>query len=144
MQHALWTHREPTEAARLAALDGIAILDADRRFLHMNAAHAEYYGYDNPQELIGRAWQDLYDQEQVHSFENTAFAEVADDRSSVFHAFFSNKPRGLGLGLAISKSIIRAHGGELQLMSHNEGGTPFCFSLAVHHERTDKRGRLNQ
>jgi signal transduction histidine kinase len=48
---------------------------------------------------------------------------------SVFDAFYTTKVDGLGLGLAISRSIISVHGGRLWA-SRNEGrGTCFHFTL---------------
>jgi PAS domain S-box-containing protein len=44
-------------------------------------------------------------------------------------SYQSDKPGGLGLGLAISRSIIEAHGGQLELDSGREGGTTFSFTL---------------
>lgn len=43
------------------AADGIAILDADGRYRYVNPVHAELYGYDDPAELVGGHWRDLYD-----------------------------------------------------------------------------------
>lgn len=43
------------------AADGIAVLDADGRYRYVNSAHAELYGYDDPAELVGGHWRDLYD-----------------------------------------------------------------------------------
>ena len=47
---------------------------------------------------------------------------VAEDtRDMLFQPFFSTKPLGVGLGLAISKQIVDAHGGSIQLESRAEG-----------------------
>lgn len=51
------------------SMDGVAILDSSGRFIYMNKAHAEVYGYSNPQELIGQHWHKLYDQESIEEFE---------------------------------------------------------------------------
>jgi C4-dicarboxylate-specific signal transduction histidine kinase len=47
----------------------------------------------------------------------------------MFDAFFSTKAEGLGMGLAISRSIIEAHGGQIWASSNSEGGATFHFTL---------------
>lgn len=54
--------------------------------------------------------------------------EIAD---RVFEAFRSTKADGMGLGLAISRSIIEAHGGRIWVMPNSERGTVFHFTLPV-------------
>jgi len=49
----------------------------------------------------------------------------------VFDPFFSTKPRGLGLGLSISRSIATAHGGRLWVENNSEGGATFHLVLPV-------------
>lgn len=53
---------------------------------------------------------------------------------SVFHPFVTTKREGLGVGLAISRTIIQAHGGELYHRPNPEGGAIFGFSLPIHQE----------
>jgi C4-dicarboxylate-specific signal transduction histidine kinase len=48
----------------------------------------------------------------------------------VFEAFYTTKPQGMGMGLAISRSIIEAHAGRLWARSNNpERGATFSFRL---------------
>jgi PAS domain S-box-containing protein len=47
----------------------------------------------------------------------------------VFEAFFTTKPQGTGMGLAISRRIIEAHGGRLWANPNTGGGATFQFTL---------------
>jgi C4-dicarboxylate-specific signal transduction histidine kinase len=49
----------------------------------------------------------------------------------MFDPFVTTKTHGLGMGLAISRSIIEAHGGRIWATSHAEGGTTVGFTLPV-------------
>jgi PAS domain S-box-containing protein len=50
-------------------------------------------------------------------------------REDIFDAFFTTKPQGTGMGLAISRSIIESHGGRLWATSNCERGAVFHFTL---------------
>lgn len=56
---------------------------------------------------------------------------LPEDAERIFDAFHSTKPTGLGLGLAISRTIIRAHGGQLWAERAEDRGTRFHFNLPL-------------
>jgi PAS domain S-box-containing protein len=49
----------------------------------------------------------------------------------LFTAFYTTKPQGMGMGLAISRSIIEAHGGRLWAVPNDGPGATFQFTLDV-------------
>jgi signal transduction histidine kinase len=53
----------------------------------------------------------------------------------LFDAFYTTKPKGLGMGLAISRSIIEAHGGRLWAKAIAPRGAIFQFALPIREER---------
>ncbi len=50
---------------------------------------------------------------------------------SIFGAFFTTKPHGMGLGLAICRLIIEHHGGQLTALSDGKNGSLFQFVLPI-------------
>ena len=53
------------------------------------------------------------------------------DRARVFEAFYTTKATGLGMGLAICRSIVEAHGGQLWATPNEPRGALFCMALPV-------------
>ena len=54
---------------------------------------------------------------------------LPDDERDIFDPFMTTKPQGLGLGLAISKSIIEKHGGRLSAERNADAGATFQVAI---------------
>lgn len=97
--------------------------------LVLNAAEASE-GHDDPEIVI-----------DVHNDSRWVYLAVSDCgpgvpedlRERIFEPFFTTKPggRGTGLGLAISRQLIRAAGGELELMPEASGLGGACFRIRL-------------
>jgi two-component system sensor histidine kinase DctS len=59
-----------------------------------------------------------------------------EDASQLFETFFTTKEEGMGMGLAISRSIIEAHDGRLWAENHPDGGAVFVFEIPVRKKLT--------
>jgi PAS domain S-box-containing protein len=72
-----------------------------------------------------------------NKYVNVMFADsgegVSQEKlSKIFEPFFTTKPKGTGLGLAVSYSIVRQHGGDIKVSSKGAGqGTTFTISFPL-------------
>ena len=55
----------------------------------------------------------------------------AQNIPKIFTHFFTSKPDGLGMGLSISRSIVEAHGGRLDVKNNPDHGATFYFIIPV-------------
>jgi C4-dicarboxylate-specific signal transduction histidine kinase len=54
-----------------------------------------------------------------------------DQLETIFNPFFTTKPSGLGMGLAICRRLISSNQGSIRASNHHAGGAEFAFSLPV-------------
>ena len=54
---------------------------------------------------------------------------TGDEEAELFEPFYTTKEAGMGMGLSISRSIVRAHGGRVWFTRNADRGTTFHFTL---------------
>jgi len=70
------------------------------------------------------------------SVEDSGVGFKPEEMNRFFEAFYTTKPQGMGMGLAISRSIIEAHAGRLWAEPNQGPGATFLFSLPAAPEHT--------
>jgi signal transduction histidine kinase len=58
------------------------------------------------------------------------------DAERVFQAFYTTKAKGMGLGLAICRSMVEAHGGRMWASANEPRGAAFKFTLPLQGEES--------
>jgi signal transduction histidine kinase len=67
------------------------------------------------------------------SVANEGVGVLPTERTRIFEAFHrSDGSRSSGIGLAICKSVVEAHGGTIKVLDVPGGGARFVFTLPVH------------
>ena len=66
------------ETAVESLAEGLAILDEDGRYVEMNRAHTDIYGYDDLDELLGEHWSICYGDEELERFESEVMPTVEE------------------------------------------------------------------
>jgi signal transduction histidine kinase len=121
-------------AARLPVVGDRVQLQQVLMNLVINGIDAMASMTDRPRRLVIRSHQPAADQVCVAVQDSGVGIDPANvDR--LFHAFFTTKPNGMGMGLSISRSIIEAHGGRLWASRNVGPGATFQFTLPRHGER---------
>jgi PAS domain S-box-containing protein len=98
--------------------------------LVLNAFDAVCESVDGPHEVEMRASQP--EAEHIHvSVRDSGKGIEPEVMPRLFDAFFTTKPKGMGMGLAIVRSIIENHGGRIWARRNPDRGTTFEFDLPV-------------
>jgi signal transduction histidine kinase len=69
------------------------------------------------------------DDQLLISVNDTGEGLPPEQTDRIFNAFFTTKPQGTGMGLAISRSIVESHGGRLWATARSGRGATFQFTL---------------
>jgi signal transduction histidine kinase len=65
------------------------------------------------------------------SVQDSGHGITAEDQDRVFDPFFTTKPTGMGLGLAICRTVAQDHGGNLRLVETSSHGSIFEIELPI-------------
>jgi PAS domain S-box-containing protein len=76
-----------------------------------------------------RVRSQLRDGQLLFSVSDTGPGLPAGNVDQIFSAFFTTKPQGSGMGLAISRTIVESHGGRLWATANDGRGTTFHFTV---------------
>jgi PAS domain S-box-containing protein len=98
--------------------------------LIMNGIEAMATVTDRPRILMIRSQADELGHVLV-TVQDSGAGLDAKAKSHIFDTFFTTKPAGMGMGLAISRSIVEAHGGRLWPVPDAREGAVFNFTLPV-------------
>ena len=98
--------------------------------LIINAVEAMGGTSDGPRELVVSSKKnDL--QDLLVAVRDSGPGLDPNSLDHLFTAFFTTKPKGMGMGLAISRSIIESHSGRLWATPNNGQGATFQFTLPI-------------
>ena len=84
--------------------------------------------FDNKRKITIGSTIDSEERIQIE-FTNSGSAIPAEVAENIFTPFFTTKTDGSGIGLAVSRQIIRLHGGTLRLKHNDEGRVTFAVVL---------------
>jgi len=96
--------------------------------LVMNGVEAMTTVNDRPRELVIGARQHETDKVLVY-VRDSGVGLNRQNGDCIFDAFYTTKPNGMGMGLAISRSIVEDHGGCLWAAANEGPGATFQFTI---------------
>src|SRR5262249_23606587 len=98
--------------------------------LVMNGIEAMSSVADRPRELLVRSRRHESDHVLV-AVQDVGIGIEPENQKRIFETFYTTKPQGMGMGLAIARSIIENHGGRLWAVPNDGPGMTFQFALPM-------------
>jgi signal transduction histidine kinase len=109
--------------------------------LVLNALDSVCESVDGPREVEMRVNQP--EARRIHvSVRDSGKGIEPEVMPRLFDAFFTTKPKGMGMGLAIVRSIVENHGGRLWATRNADRGATFEFDLPVTDAKETKSAKL--
>jgi signal transduction histidine kinase len=96
--------------------------------LIMNAVEAMSRVQDRPREIVIRTERGE-GEELLVAVQDAGVGLDPQGKEKIFDAFYTSKSVGMGMGLAISRSIVEHHGGRLWAVSNDGPGATFLFTI---------------
>jgi signal transduction histidine kinase len=112
--------------------DGLPMIVADRVQIQQVLMNLMLNGIEVTKDTGGvvRVKSQLGEDGQIEiSVDDTGPGLPLGNADQIFDAFFTTKPQGSGMGLAISKSIVESHGGRIWANGDGGRGATFHFTL---------------
>jgi PAS domain S-box-containing protein len=128
-------------ALRTELASGLPFVPGDRVQLQqvilnlvMNGIEAMNTVTDRPREMLIRSSH--YESDKVLvAVQDSGIGIDSQNLEKIFDTFYTTKSQGMGMGLAISRSIVENHGGRLWATANEGRGATFQFTLATGGER---------
>jgi PAS domain S-box-containing protein len=105
--------------------------------LVMNGVEAMSSVADRPRELLIRSRQHESDKVLV-AVQDSGIGIDGQNLEKIFNAFYTTKSQGMGMGLAISRSIVENHNGRLWAVPNDGPGATFQFTLLKYDSQADE------
>jgi two-component system sensor kinase FixL len=129
-------------AVRTELSSNLPVVVADRVQLQqvmlnliVNASEAMSNVSDRPRELLVVTGANADPSEVFVEMRDSGPGLGPTSLNSLFESFYTTKANGMGMGLSISRSIVEAHGGQLQAGPNRPHGAVFRFTLPIGGER---------
>ena len=102
-----------------------------------NGVDATSSVFDRSREVLVRSRRHESDQVLV-GVQDSGIGIERQNLDKIFDTFYTTKPQGMGMGLAISRSIVENHGGQLWAVPNDGPGMTFEFALPMEAARVGR------
>jgi C4-dicarboxylate-specific signal transduction histidine kinase len=114
------------------AIEAMSEVDEGTRELWVSSEKVSEFAGESEEETL--EYKTMADAESTHvliAVRDSGPGLEAKDLDRLFDSFHTTKPQGLGMGLAISRSIVEAHEGRLWAAANVSRGAVFQFALPI-------------